>query len=238
MSKNDGNKLDMKNEESSHYLNNLTTAVNELFGLGKKEEMGATKTMSSEISESNGGRNEFRKSNNKSNLHVLPQDSSPVKRENIITEDTVIRGEVLSSSNINIAGSIKGAVSSEGDIIVTGKIYGNVKGNNITIKDGLVEGNILAKSDSALLGEATVVGDIEANNIVSEGKIKGNIKALNAVSLINQAVLFGNINAKNVNMQNGVILDGNIKIMGDVSIENLFQDHSVKKVEIIPLNDE
>ena len=239
MAQNNDDKLDMKNPESSHYLNNFATAVNELFGLGKKEEMGSTTTMSSENFESNEGRNhsEVRTSKSKSNLHVLPQDHSRTKRETVIEENTVIRGEVLSTSNLDIAGSVKGPVSSEGDIIVTGKIYGNMKGNNITIKGGLVEGNILARSDITLLGEAIVVGDIEANNFLSEGKIKGNVKALNAISLKNQAVMYGNINAKTVNMQDGVILDGNIKIMGDVSIENLFQDLSIKKVEIVTVED-
>lgn len=240
MAQNNDDKFDMKSSESSHYLNNFATAVNELFGLGKKEEMGAPITMSGEIYESDGGRNqsELRTSRAKSNLHVLPQDHSRAKKETVIVEDTVIRGEVLSISNMKIAGCIKGPVSSEGDILVTGQIYGNIKGNTITINDGLVEGNILAKSRIALLGEAVVVGDIEANDFVSEGKIKGNVKVHNSISLKNQAVMYGNINAKTVNMQDGVILDGNIKIMGDVSIENLFQNLSGKKVEINTVKDE
>ncbi len=237
--KNDEN-FDIKSSESSHYLNNLTTAVNELFGLGKKEEMGATKTMSSEIYESNGNRsrNESRTPGSKSNLHVLTQDHSHIKKETVIQEDTLIRGEVLSTSNMNIAGSIKGSVSCEGDIFLTGKIYGNMKGNSITIKDGLVEGNILAKSDITFLGDTTVVGDIETNNFVSEGKIKGHVKAFNSVSLRTPAVLYGNINAKTINMQDGVILDGNVKIMGDVSVETLFQDLSSKIAEKASIKNE
>lgn len=227
-------KIDMRGEESGHYLNNFATAVNELFGLGRKEEVGSATTVSNEIYESNEGSkySEVRTPRSKSNLHVLPQDHSPAKKVTVIVEDTVIRGEVLSKSSIYIAGSIKGPVSSEGDISVTGKIYGNMKGNNITIKNGSVEGNIFARSDISLVGEAIVVGDIEADNFVSEGKLKGNVKALNSISLRKQAVMYGNISAKTVNMQDGVIVDGNVKIIGDTSIENLFQDLSVKKVEI------
>lgn|GEM_PF-1621103 len=227
-------KIDMKDEESGRYLNNLATAVNELFGLGRKEEAGTATTMSGEIYESNEGHqhSEVRTSKSKSNLHVLPQDHSPAKKVTVIVEDTVIRGEVLSTSSMYIAGSIKGPVSSEGDISITGKIYGNMKGNNITIKNGSVEGNIFARSDVTLVGEAIVVGDIEADNFFSEGKLKGNVKALNSISLRKKAVMYGNINAKTVNMQDGVIVDGNVKIIGDTSIENLFQDLSVKKVEI------
>lgn len=235
----DEDKIDMKNEESGHYFNNLATAVNELFGLGKREEMKSDTTRSGETYESNEGHKnpEMRTSKSKSNLHVLPHDYAPVKKT-VIVEDTVIRGEVLSTSNMDIAGAIKGPVSSEGDILVTGKIFGNMKGNNITIKDGAVEGNILAKSDITLLGEAIVMGDIEANNFVSEGRIKGNVKALNSISLKKQAVMYGNIYAKNINIQDGVIVEGNMKIVGDVSIENLFQDLSVRKVETVTVNDE
>jgi cytoskeletal protein CcmA (bactofilin family) len=218
-----------KAEETGGYFNNFSTAVTELFGLSKREELGGNEGMANE----NTGTDGIQMQSSKSNIHVIPkyQGNPSVKKETIIEEDTVIQGEIIASSNISIAGSVRGDVTSQGDIILSGKIYGNMKGNTITIRDGYVEGNINAKLGVNLIGDAIVVGDVECDNFLSESKVKGNVRTVNSVTLKKSAVLFGNIHAKTVNMQDGVILNGNIKIATDVSVEKIFQQAANDNVE-------
>ncbi len=234
MSQNNGNNQDQKNQETGHYLNNFTSAVNELFGLGKKEDMEGTETMATEITGTDGAqkRTDAQSFGSRSALHVLPKNTAldiNTIKETIIEDDAIIHGEFSATSNLNVAGCIKGNVNTEGDIIVTGKIYGNVKGNAIIVKDGLIEGNITVKTDITLLGGATVMGDIESENLVSEGKIKGNVKASDAVSLKHPSVFYGNIQAKTVNMEDGVILNGNIRVLADVPIDSIFHQALLMK---------
>lgn len=209
---------------------NFTTAVNEMFGLslGKKEATDAGLTEDVQLL------NDYPENNSKSNLHLLPtQPLGSTKKFSVIAEDTVIEGEIQTSNNINIVGIVKGPVSSEADIILEGKVYGNIKCNSAMIKNGLVEGNIIAKSEVTLLGDAIILGDIETDRLVSEGKVRGSIKANSSAVLNNHTVLFGNIHTRSLSVQNGVIINGQVKVITDSSVEDMFRALTTKATQKI-----
>lgn len=233
MDKNNTVKSKPNGEESSN-KGNLTKAVNGLFGLdlGKKGKVQSPVTPAEQIQKEDG----MKQTAVKSKLQVLPTSSSAdVKRDSFITEDTVIEGEIRTGSSIIVAGTVRGAVISESDILITGKIYGNIRGKSIIIKNGLVEGNIYVRSEVSLAGESIVLGDIESEKFVSEGKVKGNVKAHSSATLNNAAVLLGNLDTKTISVQPGVIINGYVKITTDVTLDELFQDVSVKTT--LPVKD-
>lgn len=233
--------VDEKEAESSN-KNNLATAVNELFGLGRKKK-GIIDD--EDIVEEVANNNPSNRYTGFRNEEIKPMSNIPPKypfvgsskRESIILEDTVIQGEIQSANDISIAGNVKGNVSVEGDIILTGKIYGNVKGNRISIKDGFVEGNISGKLDVTLMGNATVIGDIQAENFVSAGKVKGNVNATNSVSLKNPAILYGNIDARTLKLEEGVIVNGKISITTEMSFEDVFEDVPSKNYKEVVIDE-
>ncbi len=224
---------DLEGREDAETKNNFSTAMNELFGLNlgkkKKNELDNAK-LSSETEGDNIKQiiNGSRTDGNGKHSYIVN------KSETVISEDTFILGEIQATNDVNIAGSIKGDVSIGGDIFITGNVYGNIKGNSITINNGFVEGNILGKLDITLMGEATVLGDIQAKNFVSAGKVKGNVTALNQISLKNPAVLVGNIEAKTLTLEEGVIVDGNVSIISDISTEEMFQTRPFEQTVTIP----
>jgi cytoskeletal protein CcmA (bactofilin family) len=234
--------IDEKEAEPGN-KNNLATAVNELFGLSRKKK-GNTEDdedVPDEIEDNNpiprytGFRNEEIKP--MSNIPPKYPFVGSSKKESIILEDTVIQGEIQAVNDMSIAGSIKGNVSIEGDLILTGKIYGNVKGNRISIKDGFVEGNISGKLDVTLMGSATVIGDIQAENFVSAGKVKGNVNVINSVSLKSPAILYGNIDARTLKLEEGVIVNGKISITTEMSFEDVFEDIPSKNYKEVVIDE-
>jgi len=86
--------------------------------------------------------------------------------EVVITETTVVKGNISTKSAIRIEGQIVGNVSSENDVLVNmfGKVEGEVVCNDLTIA-GSVRGNIYAKGLLTVHENAELVGDSTATSI-------------------------------------------------------------------------
>lgn len=81
--------------------------------------------------------------------------------------------------------------------------------------DGKFEGEIKT-DDELVVGETgKVKTNINARSVVIAGTVIGNIIATNEVRLLETAKVLGDIEAPNVSVQRGVVLTGNIRIMGD-----------------------
>ncbi len=81
--------------------------------------------------------------------------------------------------------------------------------------DGKFEGEIKT-DDELVVGESgKVKTNINARSVVIAGTVIGNIVASNEVRLLETAKVLGDIEAPNVSVQRGVVLTGNIRIMGE-----------------------
>lgn len=212
--------------------NNFASALNEMLGLNlEKEEFIEESTAKDENAAS-----DFHTGGIKSNLHMLNAQNpdGSLKKSSIIAEGTVIEGEIRTTDNMSINGIIKGSISSDADMFLEGRVYGNITCKSAMIKNGLVEGNINAQGDVTMVGDAMVLGDIEADTFASEGKVKGNIKAGTSAVLNNNAVLAGNIHTKSISVTPGVIINGQVKVLGDTPIEDLFRAQPVKAAPAAP----
>ncbi|GAB4245901.1 MAG: hypothetical protein OHK005_11520 [Candidatus Methylacidiphilales bacterium] len=81
----------------------------------------------------------------------------------IISEDVEFRGNLFSSSPLEIHGKFQGEIEAEGPLIIgqSAKVKANIKGVTVEIH-GTVEGNITAKERVELKANAYLKGDVRA----------------------------------------------------------------------------
>lgn len=89
--------------------------------------------------------------------------------ENMVSKGTEIIGQLITQSNIRIAGSVDGEAKVDGKVIVTstGHIEGDVSATNADIA-GKVEGEVHVDDKLALRQSAVVECDIYTNILVVE----------------------------------------------------------------------
>jgi cytoskeletal protein CcmA (bactofilin family) len=88
---------------------------------------------------------------------------------NMISEGTSLKGNIKSSSDIRVAGTIEGEAISKGKIIVisSGKIEGNVKAADADIA-GRIEGEVRVSSKLILRQTAIIDGTIFTKSLIVE----------------------------------------------------------------------
>ena len=93
-------------------------------------------------------------------------ENSPI---NIITDGTVIKGDIIASGDFRLDGKLEGNIQLNGKLVVgdSGIINGNVLCQNANII-GCVNGNISVKELLSLHATARVRGDILINNLSIE----------------------------------------------------------------------
>lgn len=145
----------------------------------------------------------------------------------VLTADTVIDGDITSSSAMKISGEVKGNVTSTKKIEILGRIIGDVVGDSIVLSAGYVEGNIEAKTDVVISDGMELLGDVKAENLTSGGKIKGTIDINRLIALDGSAVCEGSISASLINIKTGAKIKGPITIYEADDAE--FKEKKVKR---------
>ena len=87
----------------------------------------------------------------------------------LISADTTLKGDISSSSDLRIDGTIVGNIHSSSKIIIgsSGVVEGDISGNQADIV-GKVSGNIRAKELLQLRGESVVTGNLYAGKLQVE----------------------------------------------------------------------
>lgn len=113
----------------------------------------------------------------------------------VITEDTIINGDISTQSDLNIYGQVTGSVVCRGDILVLGRVTGDVSGVNVRV-EGEVNGNMTVDKRADVGANGRIKGDITAANVSSEGISEGDIKAEETIHLGGNAIVIGKVYAK------------------------------------------
>ncbi len=97
---------------------------------------------------------------------TMELENSPI---NIITDGTVIKGDIIASGDFRLDGKLEGNIQLNGKLVVgdSGIVNGNVLCQNANII-GCVNGNISVKELLSLHATARVRGDILINNLSIE----------------------------------------------------------------------
>jgi len=88
---------------------------------------------------------------------------------NVISEGTVIKGDIIASGDIRIDGELNGNIKAKGRLVVgpKGKIEGEINCNNIEIS-GYIKGKINVTDLFGMKSTANVTGDIVAAKLSVE----------------------------------------------------------------------
>ncbi len=109
---------------------------------------------------------------------------------NLICANTEIKGEIISSGDFRIDGTLKGSINTKGKVIIgsTGKVQGEIKCQNADFS-GVVEATVHVFELLLLKASANLTGDIIVNKIA----IEPGAKFSGSCSMDNQALKTGKI---------------------------------------------
>ena len=130
----------------------------------------------------------------------------------LITADTVISGDINSTSAVKIMGEVKGNVTSTKGVEVHGRVVGDISGECVCLFSGTVNGNVTSRSIVRVDKEVVLVGDVKAVDVEASGKIKGKVEVGNLITLENSAVCEGSITAALINIKTGAKIKGPITV--------------------------
>ena len=88
---------------------------------------------------------------------------------NIIGEETTLKGNIMTAGNVRLEGKIKGDLSSTSKVVCgeTSIVDGNVSAENAELA-GKVSGKVSVKELLILKSSAIINGDISTNNLIIE----------------------------------------------------------------------
>lgn len=146
----------------------------------------------------------------------------------VITAGMNITGDVTSSGNMDLIGSITGNIEILGKLNVTGSITGNSAAAEVYAESAQINGEINSKGSVKIGQSSVVIGNIFAKSAVIAGAVKGDIDVHGPVILDTSAIVMGNIKSKSVQINNGAVIEGMCsQCYADVSPTSFFND--VKK---------
>ncbi len=110
--------------------------------------------------------------------------------------------EKISKSNPTIISCdlvIEGEVKSDGLIEIEGTIKGTVRGKSVIIRE-----------------KGSVTGDISCESLQLKGRLEGEIQS-KSITVFNKGFLKGNIQYDTLSVEDGALIDGQFKKIGDSS---------------------
>lgn len=146
----------------------------------------------------------------------------------VITEGMNILGDISSTGNMDLIGTITGNIEIQGKLNVTGSINGNSSASEIYAESAQINGEVKSKGSVKIGQSSVVIGNIYASSAVIAGAVKGDIDVHGPVILDTSAIVMGNIKSKSVQINNGAVIEGMCsQCYAEVSPTSFFND--VKK---------
>ena len=153
-----------------------------------------------------------------------PQDKPIVSDEvSVITEGTIINGDVISNGSLDIRGQVDGNVSCNGKLTVTGVVNGNSNTSEFFADSAQVEGEVVSSGTVKIGLGSVIIGNVTSSSAVIAGAIKGDIDVQGPVVVDTSAVVMGNIKSRSVQINNGAVIEGFCsQCYADVDVQSLF----------------
>lgn len=141
----------------------------------------------------------------------------------VITEGTVIKGDIISNGSLDVRGQINGDVSCNGKLTVTGVVNGNSNTSEFFADSAQVEGEVVSTGTVKIGLGSVIIGNVSSTSAVIAGAIKGDIDVQGPVVVDTSAVVMGNIKSRSVQINNGAVIEGFCsQCYSDVDVASLF----------------
>ena len=145
-----------------------------------------------------------------------PAPAPQPKPRTYIAEGTVCEGNLSSSGDMEIAGSITGNVTSAGQILLRAPIVGNITAEKLHITNCTVTGDVHISGMLILEKGSSIEGNVFAKEFTCSGSVKGDLNITGILSLKESAQVEGNIVTDGMEMSSGARFSGNV-VMGQKS---------------------
>lgn len=157
---------------------------------------------------------------------VLNQEKPIISDEvSIITEGTIINGDIISNGSLDVRGQVDGNVSCNGKLTVTGVVNGNSNTSEFFADAAQVEGEVVSSGTVKIGLGSVIIGNVTSTSAVIAGAIKGDIDVQGPVVVDTSAVVMGNIKSRSVQINNGAVIEGFCsQCYADVDVQSLFNN--------------
>lgn len=154
---------------------------------------------------------------------VMTQETVASDEVSIITEGTIIKGDVVSNGSLDIRGQIDGNVGCNGKLVVTGVVNGNSNSAEFFADSAQIEGEVVSTGTVKIGLGSVIIGNVTSSSAVIAGAIKGDIDVQGPVVVDTSAVVMGNIKSRSVQINNGAVIEGFCsQCYSDVDVQSLF----------------
>lgn len=156
--------------------------------------------------------------------------SAPVSDEvSVITEGTIIKGDIVSNGSLDVRGQVEGNVGCNGKLVVTGVVNGNSSASEFFADAAKIEGEVVSTGTVKIGLGSVIIGNVTSTSAVIAGAIKGDIDVQGPVVVDTSAVVMGNIKSRSVQINNGAVIEGFCsQCYSDVDVQSLFNGNAQK----------
>lgn len=158
------------------------------------------------------------------NITPVVNETKPVSDEvSVITEGTIIKGDIVSNGSLDIRGNVQGDIGCNGKLVVTGTVTGNSNSSEFFADAAKIEGEVVSTGTVKIGLGSVIIGNVTSSSAVIAGAIKGDIDVQGPVVVDTSAVVMGNIKSRSVQINNGAVIEGFCsQCYSDVDVESLF----------------
>lgn len=166
---------------------------------------------------------EERKMADNATTPVMNQETIVSDEVSVITEGTVIKGDIVSNGSLDVRGQVEGNVGCNGKLVVTGVVNGNSNASEFFADAAKIEGEVVSTGTVKIGLGSVIIGNVTSNSAVIAGAIKGDIDVQGPVVVDTSAVVMGNIKSRSVQINNGAVIEGFCsQCYSDVDVQSLF----------------
>lgn len=166
---------------------------------------------------------EERKMADNTTAPVMNQEKVITDEVSVITEGTIIKGDIVSNGSLDVRGQVDGSVGCNGKLVVTGVVNGNSNASEFFADAAQIEGEVVSTGTVKIGLGSVIIGNVTSTSAVIAGAIKGDIDVQGPVVVDTSAVVMGNIKSRSVQINNGAVIEGFCsQCYSDVDVQSLF----------------
>ena len=167
---------------------------------------------------------EERKMADNTTAPVINEEKVVSDEVSVITEGTIIRGDIVSNGSLDVRGQVEGNVACNGKLVVTGVVNGNSNSSEFFADAAQVEGEVVSSGTVKIGLGSVIIGNVTSSSAVIAGAIKGDIDVQGPVVVDTSAVVMGNIKSRSVQINNGAVIEGFCsQCYADEDVQSLFE---------------
>jgi cytoskeletal protein CcmA (bactofilin family) len=123
--------------------------------------------------------------------------------------------------------------SSETIVGASVKLKGNLRSDGDIIIEGMVTGDLKTKGSIKIGEMASVVANVQAENIVISGNVQGNINIKEKLEITSTGRVIGDISASILSISPGAVFTGNAKMPDQHKEERVAPKAEIEEIELI-----